>query len=413
MRVTRETIYQNKIKFLRFQVEGNKEWRFVPYTLKAINRISGDEIKYFSPYSFHRIDTKGYQKAKKYGDWHISVSIRETNAIDLRDAFYNILSLFFREIGLRQIDPSCLMGDIQFNRDHFNFSLPSRFFRLEGGSDLLPEIYECINEVAVECSKHLKCNYFRINSRVLSEEEVKSEIQNSGLPHTIPQGLSDFCNNVVIPVDKFNLLKRKAGAKRLEKKAARLVRTCDFIKRVRSMKVKEIEDNSFVSEAIRAFPMPIRAKFFKEILVRNNPFLNELIHSKLLLNRTSCEQIKKQKLCFQATCTCRTPLEMISNWPVIKPLPIAAEYNVNIDILECAILILQKIKELSVSELQQRDVHRLVEGSFPTSEDLEPGIRLLEEHNFLTRIYPPQTCLSGRPPSPWILVNELWDGEIF
>jgi hypothetical protein len=73
--------------------------------------------------------------------------------------------------------------------------------------------------------------------------------------------------------------------------------------------------------------------------------------------------------------------------------------------------LLDWISRTNRSQFSRRDAHRAApRGRFATATDLEPGLRLLEEHGYLRRVDPessqdPQG--RGRPASPRFLVNPL------
>ena len=61
--------------------------------------------------------------------------------------------------------------------------------------------------------------------------------------------------------------------------------------------------------------------------------------------------------------------------------------------------------------VSRRDAHRAApRGRFPKATDLEPALRLLEEHDYLRRVDPEPSQDPrgrGRPASPRFLVNPL------
>jgi hypothetical protein len=77
--------------------------------------------------------------------------------------------------------------------------------------------------------------------------------------------------------------------------------------------------------------------------------------------------------------------------------------------LEDARWLLDWISRTNRTQFSRRDAHAAApRGRFPKATDLEPPLRLLEEHGYLRRVDPepsrdPQGC--GRPASPRFLVN--------
>jgi hypothetical protein len=61
-------------------------------------------------------------------------------------------------------------------------------------------------------------------------------------------------------------------------------------------------------------------------------------------------------------------------------------------------------------QFSRRDAHQAARGRFPKATDLEPALRLLEEHSYLRRVDPEPSRDPhgrGRPASPRFLVNPL------
>jgi replicative DNA helicase len=72
--------------------------------------------------------------------------------------------------------------------------------------------------------------------------------------------------------------------------------------------------------------------------------------------------------------------------------------------------LLDWISRTNRTQFSRRDAHQAARGRFPKATDLEPALRLLEEHGYLRRVDPepsrdPQG--RGRPASPRFLVNPL------
>jgi replicative DNA helicase len=79
--------------------------------------------------------------------------------------------------------------------------------------------------------------------------------------------------------------------------------------------------------------------------------------------------------------------------------------------LDDARWLLDWISRTNRTQFSRRDAHRAApRGHFPTATDLEPALRLLEEHGYLRRVDPEPSQDPrgrGRPPSPRFLVNPL------
>jgi hypothetical protein len=73
-------------------------------------------------------------------------------------------------------------------------------------------------------------------------------------------------------------------------------------------------------------------------------------------------------------------------------------------------LLLDWINRTNRTQFSRRDAHQAARGRFPKATDLEPALRLLEEHGYLRRVdpEPPRDPHGrGRPASPRFLVNPL------
>jgi replicative DNA helicase len=77
--------------------------------------------------------------------------------------------------------------------------------------------------------------------------------------------------------------------------------------------------------------------------------------------------------------------------------------------VEDARWLLDWITRTGRSQLTRRDAHQAApRGRFPKATDLDPALRLLEEHGWLRRLdADPPGAKGGRPPSPRFLVNPL------
>jgi hypothetical protein len=79
--------------------------------------------------------------------------------------------------------------------------------------------------------------------------------------------------------------------------------------------------------------------------------------------------------------------------------------------LDDARWLLDWITRTNRTQFSRRDAHRAApRGHFPKATDLEPPLRLLEEHGYLRRVNPEPSRDPrgrGRPPSPRFLVNPL------
>jgi hypothetical protein len=72
--------------------------------------------------------------------------------------------------------------------------------------------------------------------------------------------------------------------------------------------------------------------------------------------------------------------------------------------------LLDSINRTDRSQFSRRDAHQAARGRFPKATDLEPVLRLLEEHSYLRRVDPEPSRDPhgrGRPASPRFLVNPL------
>jgi len=72
--------------------------------------------------------------------------------------------------------------------------------------------------------------------------------------------------------------------------------------------------------------------------------------------------------------------------------------------------LLDWIGRTNQAQFSRRDAHQAARGRFPKATDLEPAIRLLEEHSYLRRVDPEPSRDPhgrGRPSSPRFLVNPL------
>ena len=73
--------------------------------------------------------------------------------------------------------------------------------------------------------------------------------------------------------------------------------------------------------------------------------------------------------------------------------------------------LLNWINRTNRTQFSRRDAHRAApRGRFPKATDLEPALRLLEEHGYLRRVDPEpsqEPRSRGRPASPRFLVNPL------
>jgi hypothetical protein len=78
--------------------------------------------------------------------------------------------------------------------------------------------------------------------------------------------------------------------------------------------------------------------------------------------------------------------------------------------IEDARWLLDWINRTNRTQFSRRDAHQTARGRFPKATDLEPALRLLEEHGYLRRVdpEPPRDPHGrGRPASPRFLVNPL------
>ena len=72
--------------------------------------------------------------------------------------------------------------------------------------------------------------------------------------------------------------------------------------------------------------------------------------------------------------------------------------------------LLDWIARTNQAQFSRRDAHQAARGRFPKATDLEPALRLLEEHGYLRRVDPEPSRDHhgrGRPASPRFLVNPL------
>jgi replicative DNA helicase len=72
--------------------------------------------------------------------------------------------------------------------------------------------------------------------------------------------------------------------------------------------------------------------------------------------------------------------------------------------------LLDWINRTNQAQFSRRDAHQAARGRFPKATDLEPALRLLEEHSYLRRVDPESSRDPhgrGRPSSPRFLVNPL------
>ena len=72
--------------------------------------------------------------------------------------------------------------------------------------------------------------------------------------------------------------------------------------------------------------------------------------------------------------------------------------------------LLDWINRTSRTQFSRRDAHQAARGRFRKATDLEPALRLLEEHGYLRRVDPEPSRDPhgrGRPASPRFVVNPL------
>ena len=77
----------------------------------------------------------------------------------------------------------------------------------------------------------------------------------------------------------------------------------------------------------------------------------------------------------------------------------------------CALpILLDWITRTNQTQFSRRDAHQAARGRFRKATDLEPALRLLEEHGYLRRVDPEPSRDPhgrGRPASPRFVVNPL------
>lgn len=434
MNNNQESIFLNKQKFLYYH-KNNKEQHLIPNTSKAKETAILDGAKYFDTFSFCRSSEPSFPPAKKWGDLHIRFSAKKQitdeniNCIKntIRTFLYNNLDLKFNNFDSIKV---IMLGNLGFG-----LSLPARLFKLENGNPLLPEIYQYITEKFEEfyLEKDREQNYIIHRGAFTNLDNVK--LYKS---YSIPLNLNNFISNnwsqlqtlsispqkwiekpsnsseVPISYDLLRTLKIKAREIHHDKKMNLLKKQCDFIER--TLKKTDIpkQEISVFTDVMRSFSIPITKRLLSEINKdRYKKITIEEQSSDIIdIPRISCEQIKAKKLCLSAKCNKNFPVEILMGWRPIIPLNRQNTGMIDVQTVKCAISILQKMLTRRIMEFQARDAHRLVRGSFRTITEVESGLRLLKEHNFLIQCKFPEYSYPGRRPSPWFLVNPMGTGKL-
>jgi len=80
--------------------------------------------------------------------------------------------------------------------------------------------------------------------------------------------------------------------------------------------------------------------------------------------------------------------------------------------VKCAISLLQWCRQFKITEFRRRDASRAVDGTFTRDYGLDEALNILLAHGYLREFTMPRYTYPGRRPSPWYVLNPLWNGYL-
>jgi len=407
-----DRIYERKRRFLRYYLKDNRTGVLIPDTPAARNKALENGALFFSTLSSCRGFLPGLPAPRKWGDLHLQCAVSSEEFDSLKDA----LSTFFHtKMGLGGL--GCL-SVVPEGKHGIRIIVPARILGLEGGHPLLAEIYEFVSEEASTWLKRCGFDHAVTSARGY---EVGQLAETLSYPQFTAMGLGDFMkrnwpdendpghdDNPSPPLPN-NLSLLKGGKRIWEGKLFNtFCNKCEFLNHFVSG-VPTMTDLECL-DGILDVPQPVKKRFLISALKNMGGSPGEPIPSATAA--THCEHLKSRGRCSKDGCTHHSPGELIVRWPQFSPFePI--RNAVDDDILKCAIAIIQKMENRGIKEFQARDALRLIRGTFPTMDEVERGLDLLEARGFIVFADMPDYAHVGRRPSPWYLINPRARGHLF
>lgn len=429
-----EEIYQENPKFFYFYKRNSNQYKkfLIPYTENAKKRAIEQGALFFSSYRSCRHNRQFFPRARKWGDLYIRFTKIGLVTNEGFDSIKNVISIFFsQQLKLHRLDAAkvIILGDMGFG-----LMVPSEYFQLQGGHPLLPKIYHCVTEMLGNYYAKSFCEKsYKIEKSDLTDIENVNNADRYNIPLTFGEFLSYSYGQVIdlsmspkniegtgkkdvygsISNNLFRLMIKKAQREdHFDNIGKFLIDRCDLFRGLKKSRFISDPQKPLLLNALEGYAPKVQ-KFLIEELQKSGIIIGELFPANIISSKTICEKLRTAKLCFNKNCNHKAPSELLNVWSNCVPFQRILKDVSELQKSKCAILILQKLKHRGISEFTSRDALRLVRGSFPTIDEVESGLQLLERHNLLIRFELGDYSYPGRRPAPWFLLNKLWDGKIF